>query len=174
MVFTFQREELEAAIDDLIAELNERRIEAGITIVGGAAIALAYDPTREATRDVDAFYRHRPDVLDAAQAVGERRGYPPDWFNDQALAWWPTVGDPEPGTVRTSGSVTIEIASAEVLLAMKLRAVRGTRDLDDIQTLARHANIRSLDEARAVFERYYPEDPFTPRAQAAARLIEHD
>lgn len=172
MVFTFQRAELEAAIDDLITELNERGIEARITIVGGAAIALAYDPAREATRDVDAFYRHREDVLDAAHAVGQRRGYPPDWFNDRALAWWPTVGDPEPGSIRTSGSVTIEIASAEVLLAMKLRAVRGPRDIDDIETLARHANVRSVEEARAVFERYYPEDPFSARAEAAAGRIQ--
>lgn len=170
-MFMFERAELEAAIADLVAALNARTVAACITIVGGAAITLAYDETREGTSDIDAFYRHDAAVLDAARAVGARRGYPPDWFNDRALAWWPILGDPCPGVVRTDGSVTIEIASADVPLAMKLRAVRGARDLSDIEVLLPIVEVTSVAQARRLFERYYPDDPFSARAEAAVLNI---
>ncbi len=52
------REEIVAALTDLAAELRQRGASADMYVVGGAAIALAYDE-RRATRDIDALFEQR-------------------------------------------------------------------------------------------------------------------
>lgn len=47
------REDIRALLDDLSAELAARGARAKLFLVGGAALAVAYDATR-ATRDLDA------------------------------------------------------------------------------------------------------------------------
>src|SRR5260370_29439832 len=49
------REDIRALLDDLSAELAERGARAELFLVGGAALAVAYDATR-ATRDLDAVF----------------------------------------------------------------------------------------------------------------------
>jgi hypothetical protein len=49
------REEIRALLDDLSAELAARGARAELFLVGGAALAEAYDATR-ATRDLDAVF----------------------------------------------------------------------------------------------------------------------
>lgn len=49
------REDIRALLDDLSAELRARGTRAELFLVGGAAMAVAYDSTR-ATRDLDAVF----------------------------------------------------------------------------------------------------------------------
>jgi hypothetical protein len=49
------RENIRALLDDLSAELAARGARAELFLVGGAALAVAYDGTR-ATRDLDAVF----------------------------------------------------------------------------------------------------------------------
>lgn len=49
------REDIRALFDDLSAELAKRGARADLFLVGGAAIAIAYDGAR-ATRDLDAAF----------------------------------------------------------------------------------------------------------------------
>jgi len=49
------REDIRALLDDLSAELAARGARAELFLVGGAALAVAYDATR-ATRDLDAVF----------------------------------------------------------------------------------------------------------------------
>jgi Nucleotidyltransferase of unknown function (DUF6036) len=49
------REDIRALLDDLSAELAVRGARAELFLVGGAALAVAYDATRS-TRDLDAVF----------------------------------------------------------------------------------------------------------------------
>ncbi|MGK2958212.1 MAG: hypothetical protein ACSLFB_07425 [Acidimicrobiales bacterium] len=56
------------------------------------------------------------------------------------------------------GGVTITAGSAQLLLAMKLRASRPGRDGDDIAVLVRACGVRTLSEAQAVLDEIYLAD----------------
>lgn len=56
-----RREEIVTALTALGARLDERGIEGELYIVGGAAIAIAFD-ARRATRDVDAVFEPKQEV----------------------------------------------------------------------------------------------------------------
>jgi hypothetical protein len=57
-----------------------------------------------------------------------------------------------------------------VLLAMKLRACRPSKDLFDLAYLLRRCDVRSTEEAAAWLDRYYPEQELTERHLATVRL----
>jgi Nucleotidyltransferase of unknown function (DUF6036) len=67
------REDIRALLDDLSEELAARGARAELFLVGGAAIAVAYDATR-ATRDLDAVFVPSDVVRQAAVAVANREG----------------------------------------------------------------------------------------------------
>ena len=69
------REDIRALLDDLSAELAARGARAELFLVGGAALAVAYDATR-ATRDLDAVFVPTDVVRQAASAVAEHREVP--------------------------------------------------------------------------------------------------
>jgi hypothetical protein len=51
-----------------------------------------------------------------------------------------------------------------LLLAMKLQAGRGRRDATDIDLLLDECEIESFDDAKALFDKYYPTESIAPRA----------
>jgi uncharacterized nucleotidyltransferase DUF6036 len=69
------REDMRTLPDDLSAELAARSARAEFFLVGGAALAVAYDATRS-TRDLDAVFIPADVVRQAAAAVAvaEREG----------------------------------------------------------------------------------------------------
>jgi uncharacterized nucleotidyltransferase DUF6036 len=75
------RDDIRALLDDLSAELAARGARAELFLVGGAALAVAYDATR-ATRDLDAVFIPTEVVRQAATAVAEHKGLAEDWPND--------------------------------------------------------------------------------------------
>jgi hypothetical protein len=75
------RSEIIVALTALAAELERRGVSAEMYVVGGAAIALAFDE-RRSTRDVDAVFEPKNLVYEAAAVVAEQRGLPPGWLND--------------------------------------------------------------------------------------------
>jgi hypothetical protein len=150
---------------DLVRRLHERDIAAGIRLVGAAAIALEYDHGRPQTHDVDAYLHPPEPILAAAAEIAAERGWRPDWLNTKALIFQSHHDDPSSDwrIVLQEGAVTLAVASAELLLAMKLLASRGSRDGEDIATLLAICEVRSLDEAQRIFDRYYPDDEIKPR-----------
>lgn len=127
-------------LHDLFQELSEnlqaRGLQAQLFVVGGAAMALAYDQQR-ITRDVDAIFEPAPEVRDIAESIADRHGLEPDWLNDAAKGFMPTTDD-RPRTVFESESLLVQVPSPEYLLAMKLHASRDDRDLADAVTLYNH------------------------------------
>ena len=61
MTSSFGKRELVEVFELLDDELNERGIRAGLFVVGGAAMAIAYD-TRRTTTDVDAIFTPTSEV----------------------------------------------------------------------------------------------------------------
>jgi hypothetical protein len=72
------RSEIIDALTALAGELERRGVVAEMYVVGGAAIALAFDE-RRATRDIDAVFEPKDVVYEAtatAAAVGSLLGWP--------------------------------------------------------------------------------------------------
>jgi hypothetical protein len=67
------------------------------------------------------------------------------------------------------GGVTVLYARPRLLLAMKLRAGRGTRDAEDIEGLIEACAIASLAEAEELFDYYYSDEVMAERAMRQIR-----
>jgi hypothetical protein len=117
------REDISALLDDLSQELAARGARAELFLVGGAALAVAYDATR-ATRDLDAVFIPSEVVRQAATAVAEREGLAEDWLNDAVKGFLPGP-DPDAQRFYSSDSLIVDVASPRYLLAMKLFAARS-------------------------------------------------
>ena len=82
---------------------------------------------------MDAFLSPADDVKAMAAAIARERGWPDEWLNDKVLMYkshYDTEDDWK--VLLVDGNVTVRVASAELLLAMKLLAGRGQRDGNDI------------------------------------------
>src|SRR5207302_7126890 len=63
------------ALEELALVLNSRGIAGRIFVVGGAALALAFD-ARRTTRDIDAVFEPKTEVYGAAREVADRLDLP--------------------------------------------------------------------------------------------------
>lgn len=146
------REEITAALRALGQRLEQRGIQGDLYLVGGAAMALAYD-ARRTTRDVDAVFEPKLHVYEAAAEVAEERGLPPDWLNDSAKGFLYSE-DPHDGPVFDFPGLRVQAASPQMLLAMKVVAARIGEDDDDVEWLADRLELRTaaevLDEVVAI------------------------
>lgn len=111
--------------------LQQRGVVADIYVIGGAAMALAYD-SRRATRDIDAVFVPHGIVLDEAREVAAEFGLPHWWLNEQASAYVAPGGDPDAALAFDHPGLRVTTASPEHLLAMKMFAARR-RDADDVR-----------------------------------------
>ncbi len=159
----------------LLHELSERLaaggVQAQLFVVGGAAMALAYDQGR-LTRDVDALFVPAPEVRVAAGEIGAAHGLEPDWLNDAAKGFLPGP-DEHPQTVFESESLLVQVASPEYLLAMKLHASRDERDLDDAATLFNRLGYTTAQEAVDLLSHTYPPGQLLPRHYYIAEDVAH-
>ncbi|WP_336647738.1 hypothetical protein [Microbacterium sp. MMO-10] len=155
------------ALTELVSELRADGRRSHIQIVGGAAIALTLNADRRATRDVDAPATPAEAVIAASARVAQARGWPDDWFNNAAEQFVPAGFGraAEWRTVHDDGVVRIDVASPEMLLAMKLHAAqrRHLREADDLSVLLRRLEVRSVTEAEETYGEFYPGDEFSPR-----------
>jgi predicted nucleotidyltransferase len=161
-----------AAIQDAFRCLGDRLVRRGVVadiyVIGGAAMALAYD-ARRATRDIDAVFHPHGVVLDEARAVADELGLPSWWLNEQASVYVAPGGDAAAPHVFDHPGLRVSAASPEHLLAMKVLAARR-RDADDIDYLIKHLGLTSVAEVLAVCATIFPEEPVPDRA----RLILED
>ncbi len=86
------------------------------------------------------------------------------------LAYIPLVGNEDWIEIYRSGQVSISIGSPQMLLAMKLFANRGIRDNDDIEFLLSACEIKSVQDAQDIYERYHAQETLSDSAIAR---IEH-
>jgi hypothetical protein len=158
------REEIIAALTELAAELRRRGTSADMYVVGGAAIALAFDE-RRATHDIDAVFEPKAVVYEAAAIVAEERGLPSGWLND-AVKGFLAGDDPEATPILDLPGLRCLAASPRTLLALKVLAHRVGEDEDDLRLLAAELGLERADEILAVAE-----ETFGDRLDPAARFF---
>lgn len=158
------RQEIVEALTALAAELESRGISAEMYIVGGAAIALAFDE-RRATRDIDAVFEPKASVYEAAAVVGERLGLPGGWLND-AVKGFLAGDDPAAAPVLDLPGLRCLAASPQTLLALKVLAHRVGEDEADVKLLASELGLTEAEEVLAIAER-----TFGDRLEPAARFF---
>ena len=121
------RADLEQAFTALGERLARRGVVADVFIVGGAAMALAYDASR-VTRDVDARFLPHGIVLEEARRVANDLGLPPWWLNEQASVYISGKDDLGKRRVFDHPGLRVMAASPQHIFAMKALAAR-TRPL---------------------------------------------
>ncbi len=158
------RSDIIAALTALAAELERRGVSADMYVVGGAAIALAFDE-RRATRDIDAVFEPKAVVYEAADVVAEQRGLPAGWLND-AVKGFLAGDDPAATPVLDLPGLRCLAASPRTPLALKILAHRVGEDEEDVRLLAGELGLERADEILAVAE-----ETFGDRLDPAARFF---
>lgn len=158
------RNEILAALTALAAALDARGLTGEMYVVGGAAIAIAYD-ARRSTRDIDAVFEPKIAIYEVAAEVGGRLGLPVGWLND-AVKGFLEGGDPHATPVVELPGLRCLAASPRILLALKVLAHRVGEDEDDVRLLARNLGLRTSSEVMAIAEEVHPD-----RLDAAARFF---
>ena len=151
-------------LDELSERLMRKNARASIYIVGGAAMALAFDRSRT-THDID----ERIDtghgaLVEAVHEIAHRRGLPKSWLNDQATPKMPMAPDRRARTLYASEYLTVTGASGEHILGMKLESGRAF-DQRDVITLVKHLNIRTVEEGAGIHGRLFPHSRKGDRAR---------
>lgn len=134
----------------LLAELGERLADRGIEgeiyVVGGAAMMLAYSRER-ITRDIDAVGIPQAEIdAEVAAMAADHRDLSSDWLSARVLPMLPRGVDAERLQVLGGPGLTVNVASPRWLLAMKARAARADRDLDDLWVLCQILGLRTVAE----------------------------
>jgi Nucleotidyltransferase of unknown function (DUF6036) len=163
------RDELMSLFDELAAELTANGCHGHVFVVGGAAIALAYN-TRRSTRDLDAVFEPKSVVYAAAGRVAEHNGLPADWLNDAVKGFLPGE-DPNATTVFDRPGLSVRVASPRYLFAMKAIAARVDRDYDDLIQLYRLSGFTSADDALDCVAEYYSPHLIPPRTEFVVREL---
>jgi len=158
------RSEIVSALRALGSALDSRGIKGEMYLVGGAAIAIAYDE-RRSTRDVDAVFEPKLAIYEAAGEIAQAEGLPVGWLND-AVKGFLAGDDPAATPVLDEPGLRVSAASPRILLALKVLAHRVGEDEEDLKLLARELALRTADEVLAVAE-----EVFGDRLDAAARFF---
>ncbi|CAN5687256.1 DUF6036 family nucleotidyltransferase [soil metagenome] len=130
-------------------------------------MCLAY-AARDATRDVDAFFRPAKQIREAARRVAARADVPDSWLNDSVKAYLSPRGEYIP--FLELDHLGVFVAEPHYLLAMKCVAMRlgaEFHDLDDVRYLLRHLDISSADMALDVIRKYFDDDRILPKTRLA-------
>jgi hypothetical protein len=157
---SLKRSEIEQLFRQLNAELAKLEVRGELHVVGGAVLCLVHE-AREATQDVDAYFRPARELRAAAARVALESGVPEDWLNDAVKGFLSAQGTFNE-YLRLS-HLTVHTADPAYMLAMKCLSARigeEFHDIDDIRYLLRYLNVASVDEAREVIGRYYPLERF--------------
>ena len=163
------RAQIEQAFTALGDRLVRRGVVADVFVIGGAAMALAYDATR-VTRDVDSLFVPHGVVLEEARNVAEDLGLPAWWLNEQASVYISGKDDPEKRRVFDHPGLRVTAASPRHIFAMKALAAR-TRDIDDLRLLAGIIGVDSAQAALQICAEFFPDEEVPPRAAAVLQEL---
>jgi hypothetical protein len=163
-IANLDRDQLIALLTELGRRLDSRGVLGELFVVGGAAMALAYD-ARRMTSDVDGIFEPKSVVYDAARAIAaERPDLDDDWLNDGVKGFLPGE-DKNPQLILEVPGLRVSAPATDYLLAMKVFASRIDRDDDDIKYLANQLGLTTSDEVLDVVTRFYPANRIEAKVQ---------
>lgn len=169
----FTRERIREALIELGRRLDARGYRADLYIVGGAAMALAFDRTR-VTRDIDAVFAPKTIVYDVARTMAdESPDLDENWLNDAVKGFLAETEDEDATVFMEERGIRVLVASPRRLLAMKVFAARADRDRDDILSLCVHIGVASIQEVLDLTEDLYG-DLLTPKSKVIAIEVLQD
>ena len=163
--------EIRRLFELLECELGNVEAEGELYLVGGAIMFLALN-ARDATRDVDAWFKPTKIIRQAAARVAAEANVPEDRLNDAVKGYLSSRGDVDP--FLELPHLRVFVARPTYLLAMKCAAMRlGEEfdDLDDVRYLLRYLNISSVCEAIDVVTQYFDESQMLPKTKLALEEI---
>lgn len=165
--FKLTKADMRRLFELLDRELANEGAIGELYLVGGAVMCLALD-AREATRDVDAFFRPTQLIREAARRVAARADVPDSWLNDAVKSYLSPRGEYDP--YLELEHLRVFVARPAYLLAMKCVAMRlgeEFRDLEDVRYLLRYLGVSSPQEALSIVLRYFDEDQLLPKTRLA-------
>jgi hypothetical protein len=165
------RAEIRQLFAALNRELGSRGVHGELYLVGGAVMCLVFE-ARESTADVDALFRPTRELREAAAAVAVAHAVHEHWLNDAVKAYLSPSGGFDP--YLELGALTVFVAQADYLLAMKCLAMRlgaEFHDEADVRYLLRYLNVSRYDEAVAIISRFYPLERFPQKTLYALQEL---
>lgn len=159
------RDKVIAVLTELGARLHARGIHGDIYVVGGTAMLLGYDRLA-VTNDIDAIYTPT-DVIDEIvnQMFVEKPQLGRDWLNSKVLPLMPRIADTGAWEALNTPGLTVSVASPAFLLAMKARATRGRRDLEDVGVLVDILGFHHIDQVFETCESVWGFDALRPEVR---------
>lgn len=149
--------------DALNEELRAVEVQGEVGICGGAVMCLVFN-ARASTKDVDAVFEPTQEIRDASEIVSTKFGVPKDWLNDAAKGFF--LSQPPVHDVVQLSNLRVWAPQADYMLAMKCISARfDSHDLNDTKFLLKHLEIRNVDEASAIIEKYYPRKAIPAKTQ---------
>lgn len=136
------RDDIIQALTRLGERLDARGLRADLYVVGGAAMALAYD-VRRTTKDVDAVFEPKAEVYREAIALAPEMNLPSDWLNDGVKGFLLSQDAGARDAFEAPG-IRVQAGSPEMLLVLKCLAHR-MEDEADTRVLADLAGLRTAD-----------------------------
>jgi len=157
------RSQVEPLIKELADRLSQQGVYAHLRLIGGSALLLQ-DVTTRLTHDIDAvppvgdpLWNQWPILEETVNDIGGRYGLGPQWLNKNAAMFVPANAEWE--TIICSHILTLEVASVETLLAMKVCSDRR-KDVLDIRLLLQRLGLQgSPESAIDLTYRIYGDDP---------------
>ena len=123
---------------------------------------------RDATRDVDAWFRPARLVREAAARVAAHANVPEDWLNDAVKGFLSPRGTFD--DYLELPHLRVFVAQPSYLLAMKCAAMRlgeEFHDVDDVRYLLRYLNITAAAEAMDLVTMYFDASQLPPKTRFA-------
>lgn len=158
------RDQIRALLVELGRRLDADGIQAEMYVVGGAAIALAFD-ARRSTRDIDAVFEPKAAVYAEASRMARELDLEQGWLNDGVKGFLEGP-DADAAVALEAPGIRVSTASPRILLALKVLAHRVGQDEDDVRVLADEVGATT---AEAVLQ--IASDVYGDRLDAASRFF---
>jgi len=154
----------------------EKKVTLEVSLYGGAVFTLVYG-SRDTTKDVDGVIRQSDLGKTLVAKVAAELGLPENWLNDDVKRF---LAEKEAKRSLPESSfgegIRIVVPTAAYLLAMKLRACRPplpgySGDYGDIRFLLQKMKIKSVEEAEAIHDKFFPHDELKTEARELLRSL---
>ena len=159
-----RRDEIVELLTALGGRLADRGLEGEMYVVGGAAIALAFD-ARRSTNDIDAVFEPKAVIYAIAGEIAVERNLDEGWLNDAVKGFLADADADAPLALEIAG-LRVSTASPRILLAMKVLSHRVGEDEDDLRLLAGELGLTRARDILDVAETVYGD-----RLDVAARFF---